>query len=367
MQPTHKTQVFIAGAGPVGLAAAIELNRRGFNTHIVDPDSEVSPQSRALAINPRTLDLMEPSGVTEALLGTGHRVNHMLVRYNEQHLFKIDLARARHRFNFLLCLPQSHTESILESILNGMGQHVERGTSLQKFETGTPSIGITLNNGKTENADILIGADGAHSTVRKSLGIGFPGESAEQVFGIADVELSAWPFPWNAGVATIREDHTVGFFPLREGFGRFVSTKPDTLNRLPREARVSKVTWETEFRINYRQASSYQQGNVFLAGDAAHIHSPVGGRGMNLGIEDACWLAWLIEQKRTSEYTSLRHPVGASVLKLTAQPTRLISSTGFKAKALRRWILPTLMDIGWVQGIVIPRMLALDTPAPPWL
>jgi 2-polyprenyl-6-methoxyphenol hydroxylase-like FAD-dependent oxidoreductase len=367
MQPAHKTQIFIAGGGPVGLTAAIELRRRGFSPRIVDPDLEVSPQSRALAINPRTLDLLEPSGATQALLAAGHRIKGAIIRYNSQPLFTMNLGLAKHRFNFLLSLPQSETEKILEATLRRQGVSVERGVSLQSFHTGDGEINVQLSNGRTENADFLIGADGTHSTVRKALGFGFPGESAPQVFGLADVELNAWPFPWDMAVATIREDHVIAFLPMREGFGRFVSTRPDTMKILPSEARVGRTVWEAEFRINYRQVETYQKGNVFLAGDAAHIHSPVGGRGMNLGIEDACWLAWLIEQKRTPEYSTLRHPVGERVLKLTAQPTRLISSSSFTAKAIRRWVVPGLLGMDWVQRRILPGMLALDTPPPPWL
>jgi 2-polyprenyl-6-methoxyphenol hydroxylase-like FAD-dependent oxidoreductase len=367
MQPSQKTQVFVAGGGPVGLAAAIELQRRGLSPQIVDPDLAVSPQSRALAVNPRTLDLLEPCGATEALIAAGHRINGFIVRYNSQPLFKLNIGLANHRFNFLLSLPQSDTEKILEETLHRAGLTVERGVSLQSFQIDEQLVNVQLSNGQSASADYLIGADGTHSTVRKLLGFGFPGESATQTFGLADVELSAWSFPWNMGVATIREDHVIAFLPMREGFGRFVSTRPGTMDLLPPEARVGRTVWETDFRINYRQVQSYQKGNVFLAGDAAHIHSPVGGRGMNLGIEDACWLAWLIEQKRSSEYTALRHPVGERVLKLTAQPTRLISSNSFTAKTLRRWVVPNVLGIEWVQKKLLPSILALDTPPAPWL
>ena len=101
--------------------------------------------------------------------------------------------------------------------------------------------------------DLLIGADGSHSIVRKSLGLGFPGESAEQAFGLADVELDNWPFPWDQAVATIYEDYVVAFIPMREGFGRFVSTRPDTMNLLPPDAKPRSVEWQAEFRISYRQ------------------------------------------------------------------------------------------------------------------
>ncbi len=361
------SSVLIAGGGPVGLSTAIELARRGFAPRIIDPDLAVSPQSRALAINPRTLDLLEPSGVTEALLAAGHRINGAIIRYGTTPLFTLNIGLAQHRFNFLLCLPQSQTEQILETALQDRGIRVERGLALHSFRADASKVHLNLSDATTQDADILVGADGAHSTVRKGLGFGFPGESPPLVFGLADVELDAWPFPWDMGVATIRKDHAVVFLPMRQGFGRFISTHPGTLSLLPPEARVGKTVWETDFHISYRQVQSYQQGRVFLAGDAAHIHSPVGGRGMNLGIEDACWLAWLLEQGRSSEYSALRHPVGARVLKLTARPTNLISSTGVVANVLRRWIVPGVLGTEWAQRRLLPGLLALDTPAAPWL
>ena len=367
MRASPATSILIAGAGPVGLVAAVELKRRGFAPRIIDPDLAVSPQSRALAINPRTLDLLEPSGVTEALLAAGHKISGAIIRYDQTPLFKLNIGLAPHRFNFLLSLPQSETERILAAALRDRGVRVERGVALQSFNATGAKIRLYLDDASEPDTDILIGADGAHSTVRKGLGLGFPGESQPQVFGLADVELDAWPFPWDMAVATIRQDHVVIFLPMREGFGRFISTRPGTLQLVPPEARVGKIVWETDFHISYRQVQSYQRAGVFLAGDAAHIHSPVGGRGMNLGIEDACWLAWLIAEGRTAEYTALRHPVGARVLRLTAPPTRLIASNGVVARALRRWIVPGVLATDWAQRRLLPSLLALDTPAAPWL
>jgi 2-polyprenyl-6-methoxyphenol hydroxylase-like FAD-dependent oxidoreductase len=170
----------------------------------------------------------------------------------------------------------------------------------------------------------LIGADGAHSTVRKGLGIGFGGESFPGEWGLADVVLADWPFPFDRPVITLDRHHICAFIPMAEGFGRFVSNDADVLDRLPPDAKVKSVVWQSTFRISFRQVSTYQQDNAFLAGDAAHIHSPVGARGMNLGIEDACWLAWLMAEGRTQEYTALRWPAGRTVLDFTEQQTRQI-------------------------------------------
>ena len=145
VKPIDKTEVFIAGAGPVGLAAAIELKRRGFSPRIVDPDLNVSPESRALAINARTLDLLEPSGITERLITAGLKMKKLVVRRDQKILAKIDLTLIPHRFNFLLILAQSKTEEIMAARLAEMGVKIERGLSLEGFEI-RPKLKLKLSN-----------------------------------------------------------------------------------------------------------------------------------------------------------------------------------------------------------------------------
>ncbi len=367
MTNDRSMRIFIAGGGPVGLAAALELRRRGFSPRIIDPDPAPSPESRALAINARTLELLEPSGATEALLASGLRLNRMLLRHERKPLGTIQINRLNHKFNFLVSLPQSDTERVLTQTLERHGGKLERNLALVDFAQEGPIVKCRLSDGTVAEADLLIGADGARSQVRKSLGLGFPGESEPQTFGLLDAELDAWPFPWDQVVLTIRDDFVVGFIPMREGFGRFVSSRPDTLAALPPEAKVKRVVWESLFKINYRQVENYQKGRVFLAGDAAHIHSPFGGRGMNLGIEDACWLAWLIETDRTEEYTRHRHAPGAAVLKQTARPTSLITAKTVFMRFMRNWVVPRVLGCSMVQRRVLPGLMGLDTPAAPWL
>lgn len=365
-QTISDKRILIAGAGPVGLTAALELTRRGYAPRIIDRDGDVSAESRALVVNNRTLDLMEPSGVAERMLAAGNRVTQVVIRRNEKILARMDLALIPHRFNFLLVLAQSETEKILIQKLLQMGVGVEKNTALESFSVGS-NIECQLNTGKTATTDILIGADGAHSLVRKSLGLAFDGETDVQVFGLADVELNDWPFPSNTAVLTILDTHLAPYIPMGEGFGRFISTRGDCLNNLPRDAKVKKVAWNTDFKLNYRQAQTYQQGNVFLAGDAAHIHSPVGGRGMNLGMEDASWLAWLIEQGREAEYTTLRHPVGADVLKLTHTFTSFAKSRGALQDLFFHVGLPIVSKLPAIQRRAFNMLTALNTPAAPWL
>jgi 2-polyprenyl-6-methoxyphenol hydroxylase-like FAD-dependent oxidoreductase len=361
-----KPSIFIAGGGPVGFTAAVELARRGFVPRIVDPDASPSPESRALAINHRTLDLLEPAGVTDRLLAAGLRLKRVVIRRGTQIRAELDLTTIPHRFNFLLCLAQSKTEAILAHRLSELGVDLERNLALSSLKPGTPNQ-LSLSDGTTCHANIVIGADGSRSIVRKSIGVGFDGETEEQKFGLADVYLADWPFAFDTMVLTILDEHLAPFIPMAEGFGRFISTRGDCLNALPSDARIKRVEWETDFNISYRQASSYQSGNIFIAGDAAHIHSPVGGRGMNLGIEDACWLAWLIEQGRACEYTALRHPVGASTLRYTHRFTKFATARGPLQDAILRVALPLVAHAKPVRDRLFNLLTALDTPRPEWL
>ena len=362
--------ILIVGAGPVGLTAALELSRRGFEPQIIDNDGEPTPESRALGVNARTLELLELSGATEALLARGLRLEGFVFRIGRHELARIAARDIPHRFNFILSLPQSDTERLLIEALAERGIAVHWHTALQSLGADKAGFACRLDRDGTSTTvypATVIGADGAHSTVRKSLGIGFAGESFPGEWGLADVELADWPFPFNMAVATITRHQISAFIPIREGFGRFISNHADVLDRLPPEAKVRSVAWQSTFRISFRQVSSYQQRNAFLAGDAAHIHSPVGARGMNLGIEDACWLAWLMAEGRASEYTALRWPAGRTVLDFTERQTRQIASRGLWADILRRYLGPALLKVPVIRRRLLARVAGLDTPQAPWL
>ena len=359
-------EILVVGAGPVGLAAAIEIKRRGGTPRIIDSNNAPNPNSRALAVNPRTLDLLGSSGAAEKLIAAGIKIRKLVIRRNRRIIAKLDLSIIPHKYNFLLSLAQHETETILAETLAEMGVHLERNISLVRVDmVARPSA--TLSNGETYMPDFIIGADGAHSIVRKSMGLNFLGETDEDQFGLADVTLENWPFDFQTVVLTVMDDHLAPFLPLAENFGRMITTRTDCLHNLPKDAVVKSVTWETDFKISYRQAESYQKQNVFIAGDAAHIHSPVGGRGMNLGIEDACWLAWLIETGRESEYTSLRHPVGTEVLKFTHAFTRLAKARGFWQDMFLQIGLPILAKLPFAQRRLFRMLSAQDTPPAPWL
>ena len=362
--------ILIAGAGPVGLTAAVELARRGYSPAIVDNDGEPSPESRALAVNARTLDILEPCGVSEQIIAEGNRVNGMIFLQDGRELMRLELSLLPHRFNFLISLPQSRTEELLIGRLKELGCDVGWHTTLTGFSQEGGKINCQLEQeGKVRDhvADTLIGADGSRSKVRDTLGLSFEGKTEPGLFGLADVMLDGWRYPFDRAVVTRRPGHIVGFIPMGEGYGRLVSNMPDVLNRLPEGMKVTKVIWESEFRISYRQVETYQSGNVYLAGDAAHIHSPAGGRGMNLGIEDAATLAWLIDEDRTVDYTALRHPIGQKVLKFTEAQTRQMTAGGGVQDFMISWLAPFLLGFSAVQKLAVTRLVGLETPHPAWL
>lgn len=367
MQPTN---ILIAGGGPVGLTAALELKRRGFDSTVVDNDSGPTPESRALAINPRTLEILEPSGVTERLLAAGNRIRKVSLRIAGKERLAIDLRQIPHRFNFMLILPQKETETLLIEALQEQGIGIRWNTVLEGFVSAEDHLACTLKKAAGEeifNADLLIGADGSHSIVRKTLGIDFLGRTVPDEIGLADVLLSDWPHPEDNIVLNIDGKTVVAFFPFGEGRGRFVSNNTDFMNCLPKDAKVQDIGWQANFQISYRQVSTYQRGNVFLAGDAAHIHSPVGGRGMNMGIADSATLAWLIESGKTDNYTTMRHPVGANVLKFTEQQTNNLLYPNTLKSFLISTIAPIALKFPPARNRLFRALAGLETPTPAWL
>jgi 2-polyprenyl-6-methoxyphenol hydroxylase-like FAD-dependent oxidoreductase len=365
-----KKKILIVGAGPVGLTAAIELTRRGFQLRIIDKATGPAGESRAFGIHARTLEIFEPAGITPLLLNAGNRVNRSVFHDATGEYMRINFNLVRQKYNFVIMLPQSKTERILEQHLNSQGIQVEWNTGLDSFAPesleNTDGLVQCVVAGESAAYDLVIGSDGAHSTVRERLGIGFDGKLYPHDWELVDVRFSA-----ERPIDEIRIKHfgnnVLAYFPLEKNLGRFVFSGPDIMDVVKQELNDVEIVWQSSFRISHRIVETYQRGNVFLAGDAAHIHSPMGGRGMNLGIEDAATLAWLIENAATDRYTSLRLPLGKKVLKLTHRQTRSITSGGGVDHFLNRRIVPLLMKTKLVQRMFFRMISGANTPRPEWL
>lgn len=314
----HK--ILVVGAGAVGLTAAVELTRAGHEVEIIERHGEIVPLSRAIGVNARTLELFEPSGFSETLVNAGRKLKQAHIHVNGKTKVNINFKNLKHKTQYILSLPQNITEALLEKELHRLGCQVSRETELVNFDQTDQQVTATVKDHQGERqivCDYLLGADGAHSSIRKLAGLGFSGESCPEVWHLADVEMH-----WSYGdkdVQAFLESNGILYvvFPIGTDRFRIISNHTDYFNLLPKDSEIKKIHWQSDFKISSRIVDSYQKGRVFVMGDAAHIHSPVGGRGMNLGIEDAFTFVKLLGENQLQDYTKLRRAVGLHVLKTT--------------------------------------------------
>ncbi|MEO0999118.1 MAG: FAD-dependent monooxygenase [Pseudomonadota bacterium] len=363
--------VLIVGAGPTGLAAALEMARRGIRARLIDKAPEPIPrvESRALGIHLRTRDILRDTGVAAEMERRGHLVREVVLHRSGQMPERLDLTEHPRGDSGILTLRQWETERLLRSAAEAEGVHVERGVTLTGLAdlTGTPEATLSHGDGTEElvRAARVVGADGAHSAVRRAAGIAFAGRTEETHWSLADITYRE-PVERGKIHMSLGAAASLAVIPVDEHTLRFVGTHPEVADMVDATHDIVDIPWSSTFRISFRMVSRLSKGGVFLIGDAAHIHSPVGGRGMNLGIEDAAWLAWLIAEGREAEFDRLRRPVARKVLTDTAQQTWPLRAQGGLADFARAQG-PKLLRLRAVRRAVLTRVLALDTPPPPWL
>src|SRR5271154_5969437 len=333
----QNTEVLIVGAGPTGLVLGLWLGHRGGSVRIGDQTAEPGTTSRALAVQARTLELYSQLGLADTVVARGRKVlgANFLVSGRKVARFPLgDVGNDLSPFPYAVIYPQDEHERLLVERLAEAGVSVERRTGLMSFEDAGDRVIARLKRDEgseeTCEASYIAGCDGARSTVRETLKIGFQGGAYQHLFYVADVEASG---PVMDGEIHVGLDQTdfLAMFPLKaDGRARLVGTVreeaerehenlsyDDVSRRVVEWMRidVAHVNWFSTYRVHHRVAQCFRKGRAFLLGDAAHIHSPVGGQGMNTGIGDAVNLAWKLA-------AVLRERSGAALLE-TYEPERI--------------------------------------------
>ncbi|TWT77970.1 Pentachlorophenol 4-monooxygenase [Posidoniimonas polymericola] len=369
----------IVGAGPVGLAAALLLTEASPDgrpgPRIIDSQRSSRQLSKALAVNPRTLRILGPSGVAARMLELGKPITTAMVHARGRVVARVDLAQAGGEHPFMLALSQATSERLLGEALAERGVAVERGVTLAKCRVAGERAAAELHHpdGRLEQvtAPWILAADGAHSTVREQLGIALPGTTCEQRWRLVDVRIET-PLAEDAA-------HIV---QLPRGFGfliRVVTGDEPSDGQLPlwriitntadpcgaiRDAGLlrhyERPDWASEFKVSHRAAASMQHGPFLLAGDAAHLHSPLGARGMNLGIEDAWALAELAAKGQLNRYGALRTPVDHRVVKKIDRITHIVRGESAATRAARRVMVALLAHVPAVQRAMVRTVMGLD-------
>jgi 2-polyprenyl-6-methoxyphenol hydroxylase-like FAD-dependent oxidoreductase len=359
----NMADVLVVGAGPTGLFMAIELVRQGLSVRIVEKNRERSRYSKALAIQPRTLEILHHVGLIDPFLQHGIRVrafnpmgNPM---QNQSPLGHLCLGALDTPYPFILSIEQSKTEQFLEEHLASLGVKVERGIEIASLQVAEPWV---------------IGCDGIHSTVRKLLNLSFEGREFPSTFFLADVRIE-WTRSHNEAYGFLTSKGIVAAIPLpQSGYYRLVSASGDLreMQKLLPDASISDPIWEAQFHIHTRMVSSYQKGKVFLAGDAAHVHSPVGGQGMNSGMQDAFNLAWklalvhrgLATDRLLATYHLERHFFGKTLLKGTEIATHLIALRSPFWIRVRNWIFKKIFACPWIRRKITSAVAQLSIHYP---
>src|SRR5215218_9665309 len=384
-----EVKVAMVGAGPVGLTAATMLAGYGVRVAVLDGAAGPAPHSRAAVVHARTLETLAPLGVVDEMVRGGAVVTHFGVRDRDRRLLDVPFGDLPTAHPYSLMLPQDETERLLREALRHQGGTIlweHEVTGLRQDATGAELTVRSPQGGRRVRARYVVGCDGARSRVREAVEIPFEGDTYPQSFVLADVRME-WGLPGDEVQLFFSPEGLVVVAPLPQGRHRVVATVdeapavPSLSNvqelldargpQAPRP-RVEEVLWSSRFRVQHRIAARFCEGNVFLCGDAAHVHSPAGGQGMNTGIQDAANLAWklalavggLAPGSLLDSYERERRPVAKGVVSTTDRLTRLATVRSPLLRRLRNALLPLAGRAGRLPRRLAKNLSELDVAYP---
>jgi len=363
----NQTDVLIVGAGPTGLALANRLQQANVDHLVIDALEAGLNTSRAAVIHAHTLEMLEGIGAAAPLRARGIELSHFVIRDRDRRLLGVDFSILPPAYRTLLMVPQSTTEALLESRLAAEGGRIHRGISAVRAEADGAGAVVRVRTPQGEReikARYVVGGDGMRSLVREAAGIAFDGAAYGESFVLADVRMD-WPLGASEVSILFSPAGLVVVAPLPDGSFRIVATlddAPETPSvadiqklldaRGPRSApsTVQEVTWGSRFRVHHRLAKTYRRGPFVLMGDAAHVHSPAGGQGMNAGMVDAIVLGdALVEMVRErapdsllDDYAAIRRPAAREVLVLASRLTGMATVRSAPLRLLRNLLLRLL-------------------------
>ncbi len=383
-----KRDVIVIGAGPVGLFLARELVRYGHSVLLVEKNSRQSEHSKALAVMPRTLEVFEMAGIVAPFVAAAHVVTKASVISGERRLGVLPIEPASSRYPYVAMIPQDVTEQLLLAELERVGGSVSYGTEALGLAQTDDEVRVQLRSGEAEewiSAAYVVGTDGAHSVVRHALGLDFEGGAYAAAFVLADIETSG-NVPADEMQLCPHQSGALACFPISASRRRIVAMvdeppvgAPDLalVQRLLdarglAELRAERLIWSSNFKIHHRRASDMRKGRAFLAGDAAHIHSPFGAQGMNTGLQDAWNLAWKLRfalagranPALLDSYSAERHEVAGRVIRITDAITRAMASRSWLAQAIRDRAIPILTQLDAFKKLFVDTLSELSVGYP---